>query len=195
MVFLRLLPQKRWKKIVLIVFVVFLIAGVIALAYVGIRISSDVASEIEIINPEGSKSALVIYHPGMTSLMKDVTYAFADGLVSNGWRVEITTPSSEAPTSISGYDLLVLGSPVYGFSLTQTIERHLERIGDLQKTETVAILTAAGAPGESASAMEKAILDSNGTVKEVIVLFGMAPNGGNANSVDLAELAGKEIMP
>ena len=194
MVFLRLLPQKRWKKIVLIVFVVFLIAGVIALAYVGIRISSDVASEIEIINPEGSKSALVIYHPGMTSLMKDVTYAFADGLVSNGWRVEITTPSSEAPTSISGYDLLVLGSPVYGFSLTQTIERHLERIGDLKKIETVAILTAAGAPGESASTMEKAILDSNGTVKEVIVLFGMAPNEGDANPVDLAEQAGKEIL-
>jgi len=192
---MRLLPQKRWKKIVLVVFVVFLIAGVIALAYVGIRISSDVASEIEIINPEGSKSALVIYHPGMTSLMKDVTYAFADGLVSNGWRVEITTPSSEAPTDISGYDLLVLGSPVYGFSLTPTIERHLERIGDLKKIETVAILTAAGAPGESASTMEKAILDSNGTVKEVIVLFGMAPNEGDANPVDLAEQAGKEIMP
>ena len=191
---MRLLPQKRWKKIVLVVFVVFLIAGVIALAYVGIRISSDVASEIEILNPEGSKSALVIYHPGMTSVMKDVTYAFADGLISNGWRAEITTPSSEAPTNISGYDLLVLGSPVYGFSLTPTIKRHLERIGDLQKIETVAILTAAGAPGESASTMEKAILDSNGTVKEVIVLFGMAPNEGDANPVDLAEQAGKEIL-
>ena len=192
---MRLLPQKRWKKIVLVVFVVFLIAGVIALAYVGIRISSDVASEIEILNPEGSKSALVIYHPGMTSVMKDVTYAFADGLISNGWRAEITTPSSEAPTDISGYDLLVLGSPVYGFSLTPTIKRHLERIGDLQKIETVAILTAAGAPGESASTMEKAILDSNGTVIDVIVLFGMAPNEGNANPLDLAEQAGKEIMP
>jgi len=191
---MRLLPQKRWKKIVLIVLAVFLISGVIALAYVGIRISSDVASEIEILNPEGSKNAFVIYHPGMTSLMKDVTYAFADGLVSNGWRVEITTPSSGAPTHISGYDLLVLGSPVYGFSLTPTIERHLERIGDLKKIETVAILTAAGAPGESASTMEKAILDSNGTVIDVIVLFGMAPNEGNANPLDLAEQAGKEIL-
>ena len=191
---MRLLPQKRWKKIVLIVVVVFLIAGAIALAFVGIRISSDGASEIESLNTEGSKSALLIYHPGMTSLMKDVTYAFADGLVSNGWRVEITTPSSEAPTDISGYDLLVLGSPVYGFSLTQTIERHLERIGDLKKIETVAVLTAAGAPGESASTMEKVILNSNGTVKEVIVLFGMAPNEGNANPVDLAEQAGKEIL-
>ena len=49
-----------------------------------------------------------------------------------------------------------------------------QRIGDLKKIETVAILTAAGAPGESASTMEKAILDSNGTVKEVIgsLLFG-----------------------
>ena len=192
---MRLLPQKRWKKIVLIVFVVFLIAGVIALAYVGIRISSDVASEIEIINPEGSQSALVIYHPGMTSLMKDVTYAFADGLVSNGWRAEITTPSSEAPTDISGYDLLVLGSPVYGFTILPTIERQLARMGDLKKIGTVGILTAAGAPGDSASTMEKAILNSNGTVKKVIVLFGMAPNEGDLSAVYLAEQAGKEILP
>jgi len=69
-----------------------------------------------------------------------------------------------------------------------------QRIGDLKKIETVAILTAAGAPGESASTMEKAILDSNGTVKEVITLFGMAPNEGDANPVDLAEQAGKEIL-
>ena len=192
---MRLWPQKRWKKILLTVFLVFLISGVIALAYVGIRINSDFASDIEILNSEGSSVALVIYHPGMTSLMRDVTYAFSDGLVKNGWRVEITTPSSQAPTDISGYDLLVLGSPVYGFSLTPTIERHLQRFGDLQKTETVAILTAAGAPGEGASTMENAIRDSNGTVKAVIVLYGMAPNEGNANPVDLAEQAGKEIMP
>ena len=49
---MRLWPQKRWKKILLTVFVVFLILGVIALAYVGIRINSDVASDIEILNSE-----------------------------------------------------------------------------------------------------------------------------------------------
>jgi flavorubredoxin len=127
--------------------------------------------------------------------MKDVTYAFAGGLTSNGWRVEITTPSSKAPTSLSGYDLLVLGSPVYGFAILPTIERQLERIGDLKRIDTVAILTAAGAPGNSASTMEQAILASNGIVEKVIVLFGMAPNEGDASAVDLAEQAGKEILP
>jgi len=41
---------------------------------------------------------------------------------------------------------------------------------------------------------KRQILDSNGTAKEVIVLFGMAPNEGDANPVDLAEQAGKEIL-
>jgi flavorubredoxin len=192
---MRLWPWKKWKKILLIVFVVFFVAGLVALAYVGIKMNSDVVSEIEILNAAGSKIALVIYHPGMTSLMKDVTYSFADGLVSNGWRVEVTTPSSEAPTDLSGYDLLVLGSPVYGFTILPTIERQLARMGDLKKIDTVGILTAAGAPGDSASTMEKAILNSNGIVKKVIVLFGMAPNEGDLSAVYLAEQAGKETLP
>jgi flavorubredoxin len=165
------------------------------MVYIGFKMNSDVASEIDVLNAQGTTTALVIYHPGMTSFMRDVSYAFVDGLVSNGWRVEITTPSSKAPTNLSGYDLLILGSPIYGFSVTPTIDRHLDRIGDLQKIETVILLTGAGSPGNSASIMEQAILDSNGTVKKTTVLFSMAPNEGDANAIDLAEQAGKEILP
>ena len=192
---MRFWPHKKWKKIVLTIFLVFLIAGAITLAYVGFKMNSDVSSEIAILNPGGSATALVIYHPGITSLMKDVAYAFAGGLVSNGWRVEITTPSSEAPNDLSGYNLLVLGSPVYGFSVTPTIGRFLDRSGDLNKIDTVVLLTAAGAPANSALTMEQAVLESNGSVKKTLVLFGLAPNEGDASAIDLAEQAGKEILP
>ena len=63
--------------------------------------------------------------------MKDVVYAFADGLVENDWRVEVTTASSQAPTDLSAYSLLVLGSPVYADIPSATIKRHVERIGGL----------------------------------------------------------------
>ncbi len=189
------MPRKKWKKIVLALFVALVIIGVIPLAYVGFIMNNDVATETNILNPEGTVTALVVYHPGITSFTKDVTYAFAEGLVSSGWRVEITTPSSKAPTDLSGYDLLVLGSPIYGFSITQTIDRHLNRIGNLQKIQTVILLTGAGSPGNSASIMEQAILNSNGTVKKTLVLFSMAPNDGDASAADLAEQAGKEIQP
>lgn len=190
---MRLLPQKRWKRIVFVFLLVFLLSTVAILAYVGYAINSDVISEVEILNAAGSKAALIIYHPGLTSFMKEVTYAFGEGLVSNGWRVEITTSSSEAPTDLNAYDLLVLGTPVYGFRVTPTIERHLERMGDLKGIETVGILTAAGSIGDSASMIEQVVVDSNGNFLKAVILYSMAPNQNDASAMFLAEQAAKSL--
>jgi len=190
---MRWLPQKRWKRIVFLFLLVFLLSTVAVLAYVGYAINTDVISEVEIINSAGSKAALIIYHPGLTSFMKDVAYAFGEGLVSSGWRVEITTASFEAPIDLNGYDLLVLGTPVYGFRVTPTIERHLERMGDLKGIDTVAILTAAGSIGDSASMIEEVVVDSNGTFLKAVILYSMAPNQDDASAMFLAEQAAKSI--
>jgi len=190
---MRWLPQKRWKRIVFLFLLVFLLSTVAVLAYVGYAINTDVISEVEIINSAGSKAALIIYHPGLTSFIKDVAYAFGEGLVSSGWRVEITTASFEAPIDLNGYDLLVLGTPVYGFRVTPTIERHLERMGDLKGIDTVAILTAAGSIGDSASMIEEVVVDSNGTFLKAVILYSMAPNQDDASAMFLAEQAAKSI--
>ena len=60
-----------------------------------------------------------------------ITRAFSEGLVSNGWRVDVTTASKEAPTDLTGYDLLVLSAPTYDWVPAKPIQRYLERLGDL----------------------------------------------------------------
>jgi flavorubredoxin len=125
--------------------------------------------------------------------MKEVTYAFGEGLVSSGWRVEITTASSEAPIDLNAYDLLVLGTPVYGFRVTPTIERHLERMGDLKGIDTLAILTAAGSIGDSSSMIEQVVVDSNGTFLKAVILYSMAPNQNDVSAMLLAEQAAKSL--
>jgi len=61
------------------------------LAYVMFAIGNDVVTEVVVKNAEGSETALVLYHPGLSSFAHDVAYAFADGLVSNGWRGDCYT--------------------------------------------------------------------------------------------------------
>jgi hypothetical protein len=117
---LRLWPQKRWKKIVLATFLTIIVVGAILLAYVLLSINKDVVSPVYVINAGGSKTALVVYQPGLTSSPKDNSYAFADGLASSGWRVEITTASSQAPSDLSNYSLLVLAFPIYGGGTTES---------------------------------------------------------------------------
>ena len=148
---MKLWPQKRWKK-VLFVFSVFFLTVVVVLAIVGTYVSSavnkDVVSGIEVVNPSGSKTALVVYQAGLTSFPKDTSYAFANGLAASGWRVEITTASSQAPSDLSKYSLLVLGFPTYGGNPGQVIVRYFGRVGDLRGINTVIIALGSVHPGE-----------------------------------------------
>ena len=68
---------------------------------------------------------------------------FAEGLVANGWRVEMTTASSKTPTGLAGYDMLVLGGPTYGLH-RRPIQAYLNRLGDLGGERMVTIITALG---------------------------------------------------
>lgn len=192
---MRFWPEKKWKKILLIAIIVFVVAVVSLLGFVFMKISSDYVSGTVVLNADGSETALFIYHPGLSSFMEDAAYAFADGLAENGWRVEITTASSQAPTDLSTYSLLVLGSPVYAGNVTVTINRHLERIGDLQEIDTVLLVTSAGSDGVAEAVLQQTVEEHNGAVTEVVSLFTTAPNEGGGNPLDIAEQAGREIFP
>jgi len=192
---MKLWPEKKWKRIVLIAVVAFIIVVASVLGFVFFKINNDYVSGIEVLNADGSETALIIYHPGLSSFMKDVTYAFADGLVENGWRVEITTASSEAPIDLSDYSLLVLGSPVYAGNPSPTIKRHLERMGDLNGIDTVILVTSGGSDGSTEAYLQQAVEDHNGVVTNVLSLFTSTPNEGDGDPLDVAEQAGREIFP
>ena len=185
-------PQKRWKKILLITILAFVVVAAGVLGFIFFKINSDYVSGIEVLNADGTRTALIIYHPGLSSFMKDVTYAFADGLVENGWRVEITSASSQAPTDLSGYSLLVLGSPVYADGPSPTIKRHVERIGDLTGIETVLLVTSGGSDGGAEVSTQQTVGEHNGSVELVLSLFNSVPNEGDP--LDIAEQAGRDFF-
>jgi hypothetical protein len=173
----------------LVVFLVF--ASV--LAYMTYAISTDVVTEVVVENPGGSKTALVMYHPGLSSFAHDVAYAFTEGLVSNGWRVEIATPSSQAPSEPAEYDLLVLCFSTYGGQPDSPTMRQIERVGDLEGVNLVLVGLAAGDAMGSKARVAEAVLSANGNIVSEIALNSMAPNEGNKSATELAEQAGREI--
>jgi len=190
---LKLWPQKRWKRILLITFLVLAIVSVSLLVYASFGMNNDVITELVVKNPAGNKIALVLYHPGLSSFSHDVAYAFADGLVANDWRVEIATPSIEAPTDLSKYDLLVVSSNTYGFNPDTPTTRHLERIGELGAIETVAITLGAGSAEQSQQIFENLLESHNGTIIESLLLYSLAPNEGGNSAAEIAEQTAKEI--
>ncbi|MGA3289888.1 MAG: hypothetical protein ABSD42_06590 [Candidatus Bathyarchaeia archaeon] len=192
---MRLWPRKKWKKIMLSVLLAIVVVAAASLAYVGVTINRDVVSRIEIINAVGSKTALVVYQPGLSSFPKDISYAFANGLALAGWRVKVTTASPQASSDLSNYSLLVLGFPIYGGNPGAAEVRYVGRLSNLQGIEIVIIATGAGSPGKSAETMKQKVLAAGGTVEESLTLFSMAPNEGNGSATDIARNAGTKIAP
>jgi hypothetical protein len=190
---LKFWPQKRWKKILLITLLTIVVVSAILLIYVGFVINNDVVTQLEIRNPEGAKTALVLYHPGLTSFSKDVSYAFADGLVENDWRVEVATPSLEAPTDVSKYSLLVVVSNTYAFTPDAPTTRHLERIGNLNGIQSVLLTLGAGSAQDSKQSLENMIQDRNGTIIESLLLYSMAPNEGDKSATAIAKETAQQI--
>ena len=155
-----------------------LIAGIVAwVIWYWYRASREVVSQVEVLNPGGERgTALLVYHPGRRGFLHSVIQAFAGGLVSGGWRVEITTASQQAPSDLSGYDLLVLGGPTYFWAPVRPIRAYVRRLGDLEGEPTVTIVTGFGSTGRSKSIMEKLVQEANGKLVNSLAFFKLRPN-------------------
>jgi len=182
-------------QILLIAVLVVVIILASVLAYVMFAIGNDVVTEVVVKNEGGSETALVLYHPGLSSFAHDVAYAFADGLVSSGWRVEVATPSNEAPTDASDYGLLVLCFSTYGGNPDSSTVRHVERMGDLGGVDVVLVGLAAGDAESSTAIMREDVVAANGAIMLEKAWFTMAPNEGDKAATVLAEETGQGIAP
>jgi flavorubredoxin len=187
-------PQKKWKQIILVLIIVLIVAfaafGVFAGLLLSGAISREVVSEIDVKNANGSKTALIVYQPGFSSFPKDVSYAFADGLASSGWCVEITTASSETPSDLSKYSLLTLAYPVYGGTVGTAIVRYVDRTSDFEGVNTVIIACGGGDSGESIIPLKQQVEAANGTFYDSLAL-----SNSNSTALESARQAGSSITP
>jgi flavorubredoxin len=191
---LRFWPQKRWKQITLVIILIFIAVFVAFVGFAGLllsgAISREVVSEIEIKNADGNKTALIVYQPGFSSFPKDFVYAFAEGLASHEWRVEIITASSEASSDLAKYSLLTLAYPVYGGTPGTAVVNYVDRISDLNEIDIVIIACGGGDSGESILPLKQQVQEANGVFYD-----GFAFSNSNSSSIQNAQQAGSNINP
>ena len=162
-------------------------------------LNREVASAIEVSNENGSTgTALVVYHPGRGGFGRKTRGAFVASLEANGWRVETSTASAQAPSNLAAYDLLVLSGPIYGFAPSRPLRSYLRRLGDLHGKPTVAILTGMGAGERADSIIKTDVQRANGELVASLLLYSMKPNEdlyGTNDPVEIATQAAKAVSP
>lgn len=137
--------------------------------------------EKQILNPTvAEKTALIVYHPGRSGFPGMIHQAFAEALAEEGWRVEIFTANSQAPTDLKPYDLLVLGTPTYNWLPSKRMQDYLRSLEDLKKMPTVVIVSAEGYTSLSQSTMEGLVSEANGVL---VKSFGIKTGSNNIDGL------------
>lgn len=155
------MSKKRICGLTCVILVVGLIVSIIIVTSLN---NVEIIRDLEIQNPDGiTGTVFVVFRPGLTGFNEGVVNEFIRGLVDSDWRVEVTTSSSQTPTNVTSYDLIVLGSPTNGAKPHASMLEYLTSVDFLGKP-VVLILTSGGLGGTGLDYFTNATNDANGVV-------------------------------
>jgi menaquinone-dependent protoporphyrinogen IX oxidase len=122
--------MRKILKIVVIAIAVIVILIVSAVAAISLDAASFTATGTQTLNARGTQvgRALVVYDPGFSGAAKTAAQKIADDLQSNGYTVELAGVRSQTAGNASGYDIVVVGGPMYFGEATSSIEGYLNAL-------------------------------------------------------------------
>jgi hypothetical protein len=91
------------------------------------------------VHPTGK--ALVVYDPGLSGAPKDIASKIAGDLLVLGYEVEFAGISSDAAANLSGYDVIVVGGPIYGGKVSSSVQSYLKALNPPVNTTVGAFAT------------------------------------------------------
>lgn len=95
------------------------------------------AAVSETLNPNGTimGNALVVYDPSITGNTKNVASTIASDLQARGYKVELAGIKSVKAGNTSGYNVIVIGGPIYGGNSGAAVKAYLETLKPAEGTK------------------------------------------------------------
>ena len=160
-----------------------IILGIIVLVTVGAYLIGYFGSSgSETLKTAGNVTgkALIVYDPGLSGGTKSAAFQMAKVLNSKGYVVTVAGVRSSDAANISGYDVLIVGSPTYGAKPTGPIESYL--IG-LKPSENILIgvYSLSGGNAQDSNLVMAQILKDKALQVKVSMKFGNSAFGAPAD--------------
>jgi flavodoxin len=91
---------------------------------------SYTATDSEKLNPAGTEvgKALVVYDPGISGASKNVATVIAKDLQAKGYAVDLAGINSAAAKNTSGYNIIVVGGPIYAGNASASVQSYLKNL-------------------------------------------------------------------
>jgi flavorubredoxin len=118
--------MRKNLKIILTVLAVFIIAMASGIAIVIGDVAGNMATDThQLPNGAATGKALIIYDPGLSGGAKDVATKIGYLLQDSGYDVLLAGVKSQAANNLTGYNVIVVGGPVYAGKPASTIQTYL----------------------------------------------------------------------
>lgn len=155
-------PKHLKRKIIkgicigLLGIVVLSVGGTVAvITYIPTRLNTQYQSTPQhytVTKPIGK--ALVIYQPAWTDCTKNAADALAESLHRKGYDVTVNYPGDFLPRNVSGYDVLVFGTPVYNSKGSPLVVNYLKNLNGLSRKKVILFTTGSTTPMEKDRAFD-----------------------------------------
>jgi hypothetical protein len=151
--------------------------------------NTEVVSEVVRVGAAGGAGrAFIVYHSTHGGFQPLVLRAFAEGLQSQGWRVDMTTASRATPVNVSAYDVLVLGAPSYNWQPARPTLAYLGRLGDLKGMPVALVISGGGMTDRALKIMSDRVTQAHGRIVEAIEIWTTRPNAERHGLSDPQEI-------
>ena len=117
-------------KIILVVVTILLIAVAAVGAVIFLDVTAYTATGSQTLIPTGTPTgtALVLYDPGLSGESTKVAQQVAKDLQNQGYTVTLAGIKSSAAATTTGYDVIVIGGPIYAGAPTASVKDSLANL-------------------------------------------------------------------
>jgi flavodoxin len=121
------METKRILKFAGLGIILIVLIAVVSMGFVFYDVMSYTATGSEKLSPAGAEvgKALVVYDPGISGTSKNVASEIAKSLQAKGYAVDLAGISSTVAKNTSGYDVIVVGGPIYAGNASASVKSYL----------------------------------------------------------------------
>lgn len=122
------METKRILKFAGLGIVLVILVALGAMGFIMYDVMSYTATGSQKLNSTGSEvgKALVVYDPGISGQAKDTASVIAKDLQEKGYTVNLVGISSFEAKNTSGYNIIVVGGPIYAANASASVKSYLK---------------------------------------------------------------------
>ena len=177
------METKKIAKFMGLGIIAIVLVAFVSMGFIMYDIMSYTATGSQTLNPNGASvgNALVVYDPGITGTAKNVASVIANDLQAKGYTATIAGIKSSNVLNTTGYNVIVIGGPVYAGQPASSLQSYLSDINP-PKEAKIGVFTTGSviANSNNTAFVKKEIAMNNTNIYQIDEIMKFV-NGNNIN--------------